>query len=161
MKVLSVILKIIETGVVCVWGVFFGIFFPAVILAMGPDAGIIPEDIAARTDIMVLWLITSAVGYLIPAALIFMKHYRIAAGLSLLGLAGVLTVKAMFGQLYIYTEGSSGPDELYLPLIFATLLDIFILGIEERKNIAKLFESSSSGADEKAPSILGDDNNDE
>ena len=155
MKVLSVLLKIIETGIVCVWGVAVGIFFPVCIMVSGPE--IVPADIAARTDIMVIWLITAIVGYILPAALIFGKHYRIAACLSVLGLVGVLVVNGMFDDLYRYTEGSSGPDGLYLPLIFATLLVIFILAVEERANIAKLFETKKAEKEEKAPSILGDD----
>ena len=33
MKVLSVIMKIVETGIVCIWGVAVGIFFPVCIMA--------------------------------------------------------------------------------------------------------------------------------
>ncbi len=154
MKVLSVILKIIETGIVCIWGVAVGIFFPVCIMAVGAE--IVPADIASRTDIMVIWLVSAAL-YILAAALIFGKHYRIAAVLSVLGLVGVLVVNGMFDALYVYTEESSGPDELYLPLIFATLLDIFILAVEERANIAKLLESKKAAKEEKAPSILADD----
>lgn len=155
MKVLSVILKIIETGIVCIWGVAVGIFFPVCIMASGAE--IVPADIAARTDIMVIWLVTAVVGYLLPAALIFGRHYRAAACLSVLGLVGVLVVNGMFDDLYRYTEGSTGPDGLYLPLIFATLLVIFILAVEERANIAKLFETKQAEKEKKAPSIFGDD----
>ncbi len=154
MKILSLILKIIETLIVCVWGVAVGVFFPVCIMAVGAE--IVPEDIAARTDIMVIWLV-SAVIFVLAAALIFMKHYRVAAALSVVGLAGVLAVDIMFAEQYRYTAESTGPDDLYLPLIFATLLDIFILVIEERANFAKLFEAKKKKEDEKAPSILGDD----
>lgn len=156
MKILSLILKIAETILVCIWGVAVGLFFPLFILIFGTE--IVQPDIAARTDIMIVWMITSLVGYVVPAALILGKHYRIAAGLSVAGFVGVLVVNGMFEQLFIYTEGSTGPDQLYLPLIFATLLDIFILVVEERKNIAKLFADSSAKKEEKAPSIFEDDN---
>lgn len=158
MKVLSVLLKVVETGIVCIWGVAVGIFFPACIMAFGTD--IVPADIAARTDIMVIWLVTAVVGYVLPAALIFGKHYRTAAGLSVLGFIGVLIVNGMFDALYVYTEGSTGPDELYLPLIFATILDIFILAVEERANIAKLLEHKKAEKEEEAPSILADSGDD-
>lgn len=154
MKILSLILKIIETLVVCVWGVAVGIFFPVCIMTIGGE--IVPQDVADRTDILTIWLITAVV-FVIAAALIFMKHYRIAAALSVVGLVGVLVVDTMFAELYKFTEGSTGPDDLYLPLIFATLLDIFILAVEERANFAKLFEAKKKKQDEKAPSILGDD----
>ena len=154
MKILSLILKIVETLIVCVWGVAVGIFFPVFIIAFGTE--IVEPDIAARTDIMAVWIITSSVGYVLPAALIFGKHYRVAAALSVAGLVGVLIVNGMFEQLFIYTEGTTGPDGLYLPLIFATLLDIAILAVEERHNIAKLFEDTSRRKEEKAPSIFED-----
>jgi hypothetical protein len=153
MKVLSIILKIIETGIVCVWGVAVGIFFPAVILASGSE--IIP--IAAETDIMIVWLVTSAVGYVLPAALILSRHPRIAAVISVLGLVGLLVLNGMFESLYSVKENVAAPHDLYLPLIFATILDIFILTVEERSNIAKLFADSKAKKEEKAPSILGDD----
>ena len=153
MKVLSIILKIIETGIVCIWGVAVGIFFPVVIMASGTD--IIP--IAAETSIMIFWLVVSTVGYLLSAALIFGKHFRIAAILSVAGFIGVLVLNGMFESLYSANENAVAPRELYLPLIFATILDIFILAVEERANIAKLFEDSREKKEEKAPSILGDD----
>ncbi|MBO6231670.1 MAG: hypothetical protein J6O50_14020 [Ruminiclostridium sp.] len=153
MKVLSIILKVIETGIVCIWGVAVGIFFPVVIMISGSD--VIP--IAEQTHIMVVWLVTAAVGYVLSAALIFGKHYRVAAALSVIGLVGVLVLNGMFDALYAQKDFTSAPHDLYLPLIFATLLDIFILAIEERRNITKLFEDSKAKKEEKAPSILGDD----
>ena len=155
MKVLSLILKIAETVIVCIWGVAVGIFFPACIMGLGAE--IVPPDVAERTDIMVIWLVTAVVGYVIPAALIIGKHYRIAAGMSVLGLVGVLIVDSMFAELYQYTQDSTGPDNLYLPLIFATLLDIFIFAIEDRALLAKMFEAKKKKDDEQAPSIFGDD----
>ena len=80
MKILSLILKIIETGMVCIWGVAFGILFPVFIMAFGKEAGI--DDIMSRLDILVVWLITAAVGYLVPSALIWGKHYFSAAVMS-------------------------------------------------------------------------------
>jgi hypothetical protein len=162
MKVLSIILKIIETIMVCIWAVAVGIFFPVCILAFGMN--VLPagaEDIANNTGLMVTWLCTSVIGYLLPAALIFMKHYRVAAGMSAAGLIGVLVVHSTFSDMYLKLPGNDGsyvgPTGLYLPLIFVTLLVFAILAIEERRNIAKLFEEKKKKKDEKAPSILGDD----
>ena len=156
MKVLSVILKIIETGIVCVWGVFFGIFFPAVILISGEDV----FDIAAHTGLLVLWLVTCTAGYLLPAALILGKHYRIAAALSVAGFIALLVINSQFAVLYVNNPDSRGPSELYMPLIFATILDIIILAVEERANIAKLLAVKKAEKEAKAPSILGEDKND-
>lgn len=161
MKVLSIILKIIETLMVCVWAVAVGILFPVLILTIGTEVLNIHEDIAKNTPLMVIWICTSVIGYLIPAALIFMKRYRIAACLSLAGLVGVLTVHGIFADMYLKLPGNDGsyvgPTGLYLPLIFVNLLVFAILAIEERGNIAKLFEDKKKKKDEKAPSIFGDD----
>ena len=154
MKVLSIILKIVETGIVCIWGVIVGILFPVCIMGFGAE--IVPSDIAARTDIMIVWLCVAFIGYVLPAAFILGKHYRLAAAFSVAGLIGVFVLDGMFDALYAHVENSSGPDNLYLPLIFATLLDIFILAVEERANIAKLFADSKAKKEEKAPSILAD-----
>lgn len=155
MKILSIILKILETGIVCIWGFAVGIFFPAVILAGGEE--IVHADIANSKDIFIVWLITAVVGFVFSAAMIFCKRYGAAAILSLLGLAGVLYVHIRMSALYVNTPDSNGPDELYLPLIFATLLDLFILVIEKRGRIASFFADKKAEKEEKAPSILGDD----
>ena len=157
MKVLSLLMKIAGTGVVCVWGAFFGLVFPTVILARVTDPGVIPDVVADSTGLLVIWLVTSCI-YILSAAFIFRKKYRIAAVLSVIGLVGIITVKVMFGQLTAGNDRIASPDELYLPLIFVTLLDIFILAVEERHNIAKLFADSSK-KEEQAPSILADPDN--
>ena len=157
MKVLSVLLKIAETLLVCVWGVFFGMLFPICIMIFGSE--IIPADIAGQTWLMAVWLATSVVGYVVPAALIFGKHHRIAAVLSVIGFIGVLIVDAGFAQLYRNTAESTGPDPIYLPLIFVTILDIFICAVEERDNIKRFFENKKEKDDAPAPSIFGGGDN--
>ena len=155
MKILSLILKIIETGMVCIWGVAVGILFPVFIMVFGEDAGL--DDIMSRLDILVVWLITAAAGYLVPAALILGKHYFSAAVLSVCGFVGVLIVDGMFASFYSGNPLTSGPDELYLPLVFVTILDIVILAIEKREVIEAFLDNKRDEKDAKAPSILGDD----
>ena len=157
MKILSIILKIIETGLTCIWGVFFGIFFPVAILLTGSE--IVPKDIA-ESYVIVLWLIVSVIGYVIPAALILCKRHKTAAVMSVLGFIGTLTVYGGFASLYAAVEDSVGPTELYLPCIFITILDIIIAAVEERNNIKKLLEQRNDKKEEIAPSILGDDRKD-
>ena len=156
MKVLSTVLKIIETLIVCVFGVFFGTVFPACILAFGEE--IIPADIASEKGPMIVWLVTSIIGYVLSAALIFTKRYKSAALLSMAGFIGVLIVNGSFTQLYRYTENSNGPSFMYLPLIFATILDIIIAVIENRDKIMLMLEKRRDEENAPAPSILADDN---
>lgn len=154
MKVLSLILKIIETGMTCIWGVFFGIVFPVCILCFGNE--IMAEDIA-NSPVIVVWLIVSAVGYVLPAALIICRRTKTAAVMSVLGFVGLMVVSSMFAELYKYTEGSSGPTDLYLPLIIVTILDIFIAVIDNIGLIKAKFEKSRNEKEQTAPSILSDD----
>ena len=157
MKILSIILKIIETGLTCIWGVFFGIFFPVAILLVGAE--IVPKDIA-ESYVIVLWLIVSVIGYVIPAALILCKMHKTAVVMSILGFIGTLVVYGGFASLYAAVEDSVGPTGLYLPCIFITILDIAIAAVEERENIKRLLEGRNDKKEEKAPSILGDDRKD-
>ena len=63
----------------------------------------------------------------------------------------------MFASFYAENPLTSGPDELYLPLVFVTILDIVILAIEKREAIENFLENKRDEKEAKAPSILGDD----
>ena len=153
MKALSVILKVLETIVVCIWGAACGIFLPIFISVIGEN--VFPANIVSNTELLIIWTATGVI-YVLSAALIFGKHYRIAAILSFVGFIGVLMIHSIFYNIPHADTGSSKTESLYLPLILATLFDIFILVIEERDNIKKLLEKRRNADEEQAPSILAD-----
>lgn len=153
MKALSLILKILMLIVTAIWGIGCGILFPSVILASGAEL-VAPE--LAGDHVIVVWLVVSAAGFVIPVILTMCGFCKTASVLSLLGFAGVLYVYARFAQLYAGTEGSSGPSELYLPCIFITILILFITAIENRGKIKAYFEKKSSEKEKEAPSIFAD-----
>lgn len=152
MKILKIIMKIIMMILTAIWGLGCGVLFPAFILATGD------EIVTAKLSgdwVMVVWLITAVIGYVIPAALVMCKLYKTAAGCSVLGFAGILTVYARFAILYAETENSVGPTELYLPCVIITILVIIIAVLENLGVIKAKLENKSAEKEAVAPSIFG------
>lgn len=154
MKILSIILRILIVISTCIWGVACGVLFPLVILLS--DGSLINPEIANH-HVIPVWLIVSLVGYVLPAAFILCRRYKLAAGFSLAGLVGVLYVYAKFAELYVNTPDSNGPTELYLPCIFITIGILVLAVIENRQLIFKKFEQHSEKKNAAAPSILSDE----
>lgn len=155
MKALKIILKIIMMILTAIWGLGCGVLFPAFILATADE---LVTAALANDWVMIAWLVTAVVGYVIPAALVMCKLYKTAAGLSILGFAGILTVYARFAVLYADTEGSVGPTELYLPCVIITILVIIIAVLENLGVIKARLENKSAEKEAVAPSIFGGSN---
>ncbi len=157
MKAISIIkkiLKFIMLFLAAIWGIGGGILFPAVILATGDN--IVSADIA-ESPYIVVWLVTSIVGYVIPSVLVMCRLCKTASVMSVAGFIGTLVVYSGFKELYKYTEGSNGPTELYMPCIFITIIIIAVTVLE---NIGKIKESLNDKHEKEnaaAPSIFGDD----
>lgn len=153
MKALSIILKILIVISTCIWGVACGVLFPLVILLS--DGSMVSPDIANH-HVIPVWLIVSFIGYVLPAAFVLCRRYKLAAGFSIAGLIGILYVYAKFAELYVYTPDSNGPTELYLPCIFITIGVLALAVIENRDLIRKKMEKQAEKKNAVAPSILGD-----
>lgn len=155
MKILKIILKIIMMILTAIWGLGCGVLFPAFILATGDE--IVNAELAGDW-VMVVWLITAVIGYVIPAALVMCKLYKTAAGLSVLGFAGILAVYARFAVLYAETENSVGPTELYLPCVIITIFVIIIAVLENLGAIKARLENKLAEKEAAAPSIFSESN---
>ena len=112
----------------------------------------------AESPVIIVWLITSIIGYVIPAILVMCRLCKTASVLSVIGFAGTLFVYSGFEKLYQYTEGSNGPTELYMPCIFITLLIIIITVLENADKIKAMLDGRREKANAAAPSIFGSDN---
>lgn len=158
MKTINIIKKILK-GIMlflaAIWGIGCGVLFPAVILLVGAD--VVPEDIA-NSPIIIVWLITSVIGYVIPSILTMCKLCKTASVLSLCGFAGTLFVYSGFAELYKYTEESNGPTELYMPCIFITIIIIIVTVLENADKIKASLDNKHEKENAKAPSIFGSDN---
>lgn len=152
MKTISLILKIILLILAAIWGIGCGILFPAVILSTGGE--IVAAELASD-PVIVVWLVTAIVGFVIPAVLTVCRFYKTASVLSLLGFGGILYVYARFAELYAGSE-TNGPTELYLPCIFMTILILLITAIENRGRIKAYLDKKSAEDDRPAPSIFGE-----
>ncbi|MCM1335406.1 MAG: hypothetical protein NC084_04835 [Bacteroides sp.] len=158
MRALSVFLKVVLLILAAIWGIGCGVLFPVMILSTGAE--LVPEAIAADA-VIVVWLATAVVGYVIPAILTLCGFYKTASVLSLLGFGGVVAVYARFAALYADTAGSNGPTELYLPCIFITILILAVTAIENRERLKSFLDRKSEEKDKPAPSIFGDSGGDE
>ena len=157
MKAIGVIKKILK-GIMlflaAIWGIGCGVLFPAVILLVGAD--VVPADIA-NSPVIIIWLITSVIGYVIPSILAMCKFCKTASVLSICGFIGTLFVYSGFAELYKYTEESNGPTELYMPCIFITLIIIAITTLENADKIKAMLDGKREKENAKAPSIFGSD----
>ena len=138
-----------------IWGLGCGVLFPVFILAAGSE---IVHEAIASDPVIVVWLITAVVDYVIPASLVMCHFYKTAAGLSAAGFAGILFVYARFAVLYAGVEENVGPTELYLPCVLITILIIIIAVLENLDKIKARLEKKSAQKEEIAPSIFSSEN---
>ncbi len=155
MKILKIILKILMLILTAIWGLGCGVLFPTFILAAGSE---IVHEAIASDPVIVVWLITAVVGYVIPAALVMCQFYKVAAGMSLAGFGGILFVYARFAVIYAGVEENIGPTELYLPCVLITILVIIIAVLENLDKIKARLEKKSAQKEEIAPSIFSSEN---
>ena len=153
-NIIKKILKIIMLFLTAIWGIGCGILFPVFILATGSE--IVPEDIA-NSPTVIVWLITSVIGYVIPAVLVMCRLCKTASVLSVAGFIGTLAVYSGFAELYQYTEESSGPAELYLPCIFITIIILAVTVLENSDKIKAWLDNKKEEKNAPAPSIFGSD----
>jgi len=153
MKVIKIILKCIMLFLTAIWGIGCGILFPLVILGMGEE--VVTADIA-NDYVIIIWLITSIIGYVIPAVLVMCKFCKTASVMSIMGFIGTLVVYSRFAELYAHIEDNVGPSELYLPCIFITLIILAITVIENRFKIKGMLDKRNDEKNAVAPSIFGD-----
>ena len=138
-----------------IWGLGCGVLFPVFILAAGSE---IVHEAIASDPVIVVWLITAVVGYVIPASLVMCHFYKVAAGMSLAGFGGILFVYARFAVIYAGVEENIGPTELYLPCVLITILVIIIAVLENLDKIKARLEKKSAQKEEIAPSIFSSEN---
>lgn len=155
MKAIKIILKCIMLFLTAIWGIGCGILFPLVILGMGEE--VVTADIA-NDYVIIVWLVTSIIGYVIPSVLVMCKLCKTASVMSLVGFVGTLIVYSRFAELYAHIENNVGPSELYLPCIFITLTILAITVIENRFKIKNILEKRNDEKNAVAPSIFGDGN---
>ena len=146
MKIAINILKVTEIIITALWGVVFGIFAPLSLITGG-------EPISEHYVLWV-WLINSAVCYLVGTIIVMMKCYKVALCFRTVGLAVSIFIYGVFNGIF---EGTSGqnPAQLYMPVIALFFTTLAITVIANYKEINRLLSTGREKKYEAAPSILG------
>lgn len=145
--VFVIILKIFELILTTIYGLVLGIFGPISVWY-----GDIADPEVVSDPAITIWLITSIV-YIIGLFTVMLGFSKIATIIHTAAAAGTLAVYVRFSKLLANTSGSS-PSGLYMPCLFITVCTIFIMLLI---NVPKWIDKSVKKANEKAPSILSND----
>lgn len=149
MKIAINILKGLEIILTAIWGIVFGILTPLSVMY----AGIVDESIANHVIVKV-WLINSIVCYLVGTIIVMLGLYKVALGFHTVGLVVSLVIYGVFQDMYSGIEAQN-PAQLYMPVIFVTIITLIITILANYKKITNKLSQSSDKKYEAAPSVLG------
>lgn len=149
MKIAINILKGLEIILTAIWGIVFGILTPLSVMY----AGIVDESIANHAIVKV-WLINSIVCYLVGTIVVMLGLYKVALGFHTVGLVVSLVIYGVFQDMYSGIEAQN-PAQLYMPVIFVTIITLIITILANYKKITNKLSQSSDKKYEAAPSVLG------
>ncbi len=149
MKIAIRILKGLEIVITAIWGIIFGIFTPLSIMY----ADIVNEQIADHYIVRV-WLINSIVFYIVGTVIVMLNHYKIALCFHGAGFAVSLYIYSVFQNIYEGIEAES-PAQLYMPIIFVTVLTLIITVLANYKKFMEKLEAKRDKDYDATPSILG------
>lgn len=141
------VLKMFEMIMVTIFGLFLGIFAPLSIFLGIEDAD------ALAIQAAVSWLISSAL-YIGGFFMLMLGNSKIAMIVHAAASIGTFITYSAYTQMFADNPNSTGPSVLYMPCLFIALLTLAIMLVI---NIPKWFEKRMKMLNEKAPSILGDD----
>lgn len=149
MKIAINILKAFEIILTAIWGVIFGILTPLSLMY----GGIVADEIAQHY-ILKIWLLNSIVCYLIGTIVVMLKHYKTALGFHGAGLIVSIFIYGVFQNIYKEIEAQN-PAQLYMPVIFITLITLAITVMANYKKITERLSAVNNKKYEAAPSVLG------
>lgn len=149
-KVIVIVLKVIMLIITSICALCFGILGPVCIWVGEYDPAVV-ENPAILT-----WLISSCI-YIVGTFVIMLGHSRIAAVIDCVAAVGSLMTYYLFVTHAADPEISVGPTTLYMPCIALTVLAVIIAMLI---NIPKWLEKQAQKANEKAPSIIKEDDED-
>lgn len=132
-----------------VWGIIFGILTPLSVMY----AGIVDEAIASHF-IVKIWLVNSILCYVVGTIIVMLGLYRIALGFHTVGLITSLVIYGVFQDIYSGVEANN-PAQLYMPIIFVTLVTLAITILANYKKITDKLLEANNKKFEAAPSVLG------
>lgn len=149
MKIAINVLKVLEIILTAIWGIIFGVLTPLSVMY----AGIVDESIANHYIVKV-WLTNSVLCYFVGTIIVMLGLYKIALGFHTVGLVTSLVIYGVFQDMYAGIEAQN-PAQLYMPIIFVTIITLAITILANYKKITDKLSQSNEKKYEAAPSILG------
>lgn len=149
MKIAINVLKGLEIILTAIWGIVFGVLTPLSVMY----AGIVDESIANHYIVKV-WLVNSVLCYFVGTIIVMLGLYKVALGFHTVGLVTSLVIYGVFQDMYAGIEAQN-PVQLYMPIIFVTIITLAITIIANYKKITDKLSQSGDKKYEAAPSILG------
>ena len=140
MKIFVFVLKILLMIATGACAIFFNVFGSISMLATGQA-----EEYGISGQV-IFWMVMTIVLYIVPAFLVMFKKYIIAAGMTFVGMICVFVLHEML---------SGAGRELYLQLLFITLLAILIAIFGNWDKIHDGIDRREEKKRAVAPSILG------
>lgn len=148
-KGIVIALKVLMLVITTIFALVLGIFGPLII--WNPD---MQSDVSGNPAVL-SWFITSCV-YIVGTFVIMLGHSRIASLIDIIAAAGSLVTYNLFESSKVIDTGST-PTPLYMPCIALTVLAVVIAMLI---NFPKWLEKQAEKANEKAPSIIDDSDDD-
>ncbi|GHU45985.1 hypothetical protein FACS1894120_1900 [Clostridia bacterium] len=101
--------------VTAIWGIFFGILFPVTMLT-GEN---VVNSPLAENPVIIMWLITSVAGFVLPCFLTMLRKRNIAVVLSVLGILSVIVMHFIFEGMKSASDKTFAFDAIitYMPLV--------------------------------------------
>ena len=150
-RVAVIVLKLVEIVLTTVYALCLGIFAPLIIW-LGAEEVETAYGITAG-----IWFGSSIV-YIIGLFTVMLGHSKTASVMHALASVGTLITYQRYRRLFADIPDSSGPTGLYMPCLFITLATVFIMLLI---NVPKWMDRRIQKLNEKAPSILGDEDQNE
>jgi hypothetical protein len=150
MKAAKITIRVIVLFLTSVWGVFFGLIGPVIIMGgdiIVSDTGGSYVDVSGHFVIR-LWVAATIAGYFVPCFLMMLNRTKAAACFALLGTVLTLYIHTILGTM---TEASF----MYMPQIFMTILAVIYIFVINPHYITGRIDRRSERLNAPAPSILG------
>lgn len=145
-RVLIIIFKLLEIILTTILSVCLGIIAPLVLMLGDPDE----INYAAAS---IPWIISSVL-YIIGLFMMIFNLSKVGAGVHLAAAVSTLVTYNNFRAILKGYDDLQAPEHLYMPCLLITALSIAIMLMVD---LPIWWENYNKKQNEKAPSILGDD----
>ena len=145
-KVLIIIFKLLEIILTTIFSVCLGIIAPLILMLGEPDE----INYAAAS---VPWIISSILS-IVGLFLMIFNRSKTGAGVHLAAAVGTLVTYGSFRAILKDYPDLQAPAHLYMPCLLITALSVAIILMV---NLPLWWDNYNKKQNEKAPSILGDD----